>query len=441
MKIREGRIEEGKSHVAAGRLDLAEILFLDLLRENPGNDAVLFELGKICYMKNAQVSAAAYLEKALAINERNSHALLLLGKCYKSDKKFESALRLLEKSQEKGLKDEELAKELQELRQIVRKENAGRKRGEFAIETRTFRKEVLPYRACLTWTLTNKCNHRCSYCLDSHEDRKGFRLLSPGEWFSVWKRLYDLYGTMAVQITGGEPAVYPRFFEILKALSMMHNFDLQTNLSWDPEDIISTVPPEYMARIGASFHPEFADFGIFIEKLDRLKKAGYRVEINFVGYPPFLKDAEKYRGAALERGIQFSLLSFQGNYQGEKYPEEYTAGEKKTLVLLNATSGESALSMEEWDLTNKTVGEREESPQARRQCRMGQMYAWITSEGEALRCCKSKKKLGNLIAGTFELLEEAQPCSVVNCMCWRNMTVGEESRWEDRWPGTEKKPL
>ncbi|MBU1124839.1 MAG: radical SAM protein [Candidatus Omnitrophica bacterium] len=305
------------------------------------------------------------------------------------------------------------------------------------IATKGFRKDTLPGRACITWLINNKCNYRCSYCLNGFEEPTNFKILPSEEWIRIWEDIYQRYGTVAMQVTGGEPTLYPRFFEILKGISLMHNIELQTNLFWDPRLLIDQVSAEGISRVGGSFHPEFTPFEVFLKKIVAIRDAGFRVEINYVASPAILERAEEYIAGAKDKDIQFSIISFVGEYQGKKYPESYTQEEKDILKKLNVTSGESAESMANWDLEHKKVGPIKEVEVPARVCRMGQMYTWLKPDGEAMRCCKSPLVLGNMIEGTFAFLDEALPCKLDNCICWRNMTLGEEDRWQDRWPGVK----
>ena len=428
-------IEKGKKYIGENNYSQAEKVFLDVLKESPGNAPAHFELGKIYYHQDKHPQAVFEITKALSMDPVNYHAYVLLAKIYRHAQNYGEALKAYENALRYGCHDEKIEAEYKEIQANVRKELAGRKRGQFDIVTKGFRNDIQPYRACATWLITNECNYRCTYCLDSHENTAGFKILTPKEWFLVWKRIYDLYGTMAVQVTGGEPAAYPRFFEIIQELSKMHNFDIQSNLFCDPKEIIGKIPPEYIYRIGGSFHSEHAEFGAFLKKTIMLRDAGYNVEINYVAYPPNLKRLKEYSETAAENDIRFSVLSFQGEHKGRRYPEGYTDAERAVLRTFNVLAGESTSAMEQWDIKHKTIEDRKEGPVAQRKCRMGQMYTWIKSNGDAMRCCKTKTELGNIIAGTFSLLDDPTACGIENCMCWRNMSLGEEDRWEGRWPG------
>lgn len=305
--------------------------------------------------------------------------------------------------------------------------------------TKGFRRDIPPHRLCITWLINNKCNYRCTYCLNGFDEPPGFKILTPDEWLDVWEDVYNKYGTASIQITGGEPAVYPNFFEVMNNVGKMHYIELQTNLSWDPRELIDKVPVDCVSRIGGSFHPQYSDFEEFLEKMIVLQKAGFKVEINYVAYPPILKEAESRINKAKEKNVQLSILSFQGEYEGKKYPENYNEEEKEILKKLNISSGESAEAMANWDVEHKKIGVAKEAEVPLRVCRMGQMYTWIKPDGQAMLCCKSPTVLGNIIDKTFKLFDEAQACRLDNCICWRNMTVGEEERWVDRWPGTKDK--
>lgn len=309
----------------------------------------------------------------------------------------------------------------------------------YEIVTKGFRSDIPPFRVCITWLINNKCNYRCSYCLNGFEEPPAFKILTPDEWFSVWEGIYNRYGTTSIHVTGGEPTLYPNFFEIISGISKMHNIELQTNLWWSPKELIKNVSPDNISRVGGSFHPEYTEFDSFLDNIVTLRDAGFKVEINYVAYPPILDKAKDYLNKAKDRQIQFSVISFQGEHLGKRYPENYTDEDKEVLKGLNVTSGESAEAMADWDVQKKKIGNVEESEVPLRICRMGQMYAWIKPDGEALRCCKSTHVLGNIIEGKFNLLDEAFPCKAKNCICWRNMTLGEEERWIDRWPGTKEK--
>jgi len=70
-------------------------------------------------------------------------------------------------------------------------------------------------------------------------------------------------------------------------------------------------------------------------------------------------------------------------------------------------------------------------------CRMGENYAFIKPNGDVERCCKNHSmNLGNIINGTFKLLDKSQECTTEDCYCWRRMIVGTDNKWSMYWKST-----
>jgi hypothetical protein len=96
--------------------------------------------------------------------------------------------------------------------------------------------------------------------------------------------------------------------------------------------------------------------------------------------------------------------------------------------------------MVNWSL-DKRVEQIKNDTSSLRQCRNGQMYARIEPDGEAINCCTLRKPLGNIIKGTFRLLDEPQACTAKDCICWRRMIIGEEERWSNSWGRSPQETL
>ncbi len=293
-----------------------------------------------------------------------------------------------------------------------------------------YRNRIAPQRVFFTWDITYKCNYRCSYC--NFNEPAGWlepeSTVYPGldAWAGAWRKIYERYGSCEIHCAGGEPFVYPDFMELIEKLSGMHTLEFSTNLHWDPEDFIRRIMPG-RARIGVSFHPEFVSFEAFFEKVAKIKGAGFEVWVNYVAYPPIFKGMQEFKQRFEQIGVAMSLLPFKGKYEGRAYPEGYTEQEKRYLRECAGTDS--------W--TQKTMDfafAKEKREIKSRLCRMGQMYAKIHSNGDAFSCCaKTAKKLGNLVSGTFSLLEEPSLCEDDNCPCWKGMVIGKEKDWAEHW--------
>jgi hypothetical protein len=133
-------------------------------------------------------------------------------------------------------------------------------------------------------------------------------------------------------------------------------------------------------------------------------------------------------------GISFNIQPFMGNFQEREYPCSYTDAELSYLKSCYLNDDIVNAKTVEWK-TGTNYKNTKGKP-----CRMGQMYAKIYPIGDAYRCCANgSQKLGNLIDGSFELLNEALPCECKQCFCWRCMLVEKEEDWSQHWVIPEKK--
>ena len=149
--------------------------------------------------------------------------------------------------------------------------------------------------------------------------------------------------------------------------------------------------------------------------------------MNYVAYPPILKKMAEYKKAVEEIEIRFSILPYNGEFEDRKYPQDYTGLEKSLLM------GAGGLD----DVNKDTIDwktDEKRSSQKGQLCRMGQMYARFYPDGEVYRCCgNGALRLGNLLDGTFKLLEEPLLCECDNCPCWKCMLVDKEDYWVKYW--------
>ena len=307
-------------------------------------------------------------------------------------------------------------------------EKEGKERG---VESR---RTIPPYHVFFTWAIHHKCNYKCSYCNAPRPGKDDFieaRNLGVDKWLAIWNDIYKRYGSCEIQLTGGEPFTYHGIMDLITRLSKIHTLEFSTNFSWDVEPFIRNIASD-RARVGVSFHPEFADFNLFFDKVSKLKKSGFEVWVNYVAYPRLLADMAKYKQEVESLGIRFSILPFTGNFEGRSYPAEYTDQERKQMLIF-----------EEADIVNKkTIDwklDKEKNITKGKFCRMGQMYARINPDANAYRCCGDggagghNGYLGNLIEGSFRLLDSPSLCECSQCPCWRCMLVGEEQNWAEHW--------
>jgi len=148
--------------------------------------------------------------------------------------------------------------------------------------------------------LTLRCCYQCSYCINwKHYS---------GEAFSeTWvKALNKLETDLPITIGGGEPTFRGDFYDIVSGIH--HKIDLLTNLSFDVYEFMSKVPPsrfdntKSFAPIRASFHHEYMDVEMVLNKIAILQENGYRIGLYCVEVP---ENAEQRKIIRQEDWVDF----------------------------------------------------------------------------------------------------------------------------------------
>ena len=343
------------------------------------------------------------------------------------------------------------------------------------------------------WELVYTCNYRCSYCSyttlgwESHYHMNAYPGLK--RLTEIWTRLYKLYGSCHIEMSGGECSSYPRFYELLKMLTSMHTITMDTNLSFDVQRFAGLADVTKI-RLATSFHPQFVDFKTFFDKCRYLQEKGIsQIFVNYVAYPDQLKEMAECKRQFKEAGIFCFIQPFQGVYKKQTvYPDNYTKEEQLLIDAAMADNGAdtqiskirfawqgSTMRSGTENQLRKIEDERaaqgvapllekkpgkwspfpwadlspSETEQPKREpvlCRMGQKYAKTYANGDTFRCCaqlkddmpwdlfREKVYLGNLFFDDdLRLLEEPALCDYAPCPCDRCMVVGQEARWVQRW--------
>lgn len=108
----------------------------------------------------------------------------------------------------------------------------------------------------VSWTLSNKCNYRCSYCPDHlHNGSTGQPLWSTVERFI---KNFKVDKEICYRISGGEPTHYKHFMDMAKLVKTEgHVFSFMTNGS-QSVDYYKEIS-KHSDGIIISYHPEYAD--------------------------------------------------------------------------------------------------------------------------------------------------------------------------------------
>jgi MoaA/NifB/PqqE/SkfB family radical SAM enzyme len=271
-----------------------------------------------------------------------------------------------------------------------------------------------------TWDLWYACNYRCSYCWWEMEDlwdklAEQNRVLPAARWAQVWERIHRLHGPARIDLIGGEPLIYPGIGELLRELSRLHAVQVTTNLSL-PEDklaaLAAPLSPERV-RFNASFHPQFAPLEEFTARLDLLRARGFAPGVLFVPWPPLLAELERYRRWFRDRDYPFTLMTFQGKWNGASYPDAYTGAER---ALIAGMIDHQDRALEDGERRYRLDGERTKG----KLCHAGRVYANVKGNGDVYRCGQDafgRQPMGNILDPEFRLLPEARPCPYERCSC------------------------
>lgn len=275
------------------------------------------------------------------------------------------------------------------------------------------------------WLLNTECNFNCPYCFYDNSQRSLKEKI--GSWAMSKIPALNLYKTRFISpekakeffdktghrwlivLSGGEPFVYPKFLELVKALGEKHQLIIGTNLSLAVDDFIKRIRPETIHSFYASLHlGERERKGLsadeFLEKAKKLKNAGFKVEIDYVMYPPLISRFKEIHENFKREGLFVEAKVFRGIFEGKKYPESYTAEERKMFFeyIPNVVDREASFR----NLSFKGIP-----------CSAGKDLIRIFANGAVTRCPHDRKKLGNIFSEKLDLHKNIKKCKVDFCKC------------------------
>jgi len=285
--------------------------------------------------------------------------------------------------------------------------------------------ETKKYEKIAMWMLNMECNFECPYCFyeDSQRNLKQkvgcwlmekvpalnrykTEFISPG----AAKEYFDNTGfKWLIVLSGGEPFVYPKFIELVEALGEKHQVIIGTNLSLPVDKFIEKIKPESVHSFYASLHlGERERHGLsvdeFLRKAVKLTRAGFKVEIDYVMYPPLIPRFKAIHDRFQAEGLYVEAKVFRGVYQGRIYPESFTKEEREMFYDFIPSEVDRAASF--GNLSFKHIP-----------CTAGKNLIRIFPNGTVTRCPHDSEKLGNLFTGELRLHKKVKECSVPFCKC------------------------
>lgn len=199
--------------------------------------------------------------------------------------------------------------------------------------------------------LTFKCNLGCDYCLNRQGSFKPREEITTDEWIKILEDVHTRED-LPISLQGGEPTLYPGFFELVKRLHARgHRLDLLTNGYFDVFPFMTQIKPEMFRRdspyasIRFSYHAT-TDAEKLLDTVYMLQQHDYSVGIWGIQHPSMKEANARMAGRCKRLGIDYREKEFLDSTHGTyKYPGA-VKGERKPLVrctpseLLFAPDGE-----------------------------------------------------------------------------------------------------
>ena len=147
----------------------------------------------------------------------------------------------------------------------------------------------------ITWLPLWKCNFKCPYC-DGWKETNALEFQPLNTLIKVWDKVFHKipYTEIELHLTGGEPTIYPNFFELLQYfITKVSKIHVCTNLSFNIHDFLNLKIPTDRISLHATFHPSCISLDDFISNLI-LAKEYVNNPVNFVATQYNLKSWIKF---------------------------------------------------------------------------------------------------------------------------------------------------
>ncbi len=252
-------------------------------------------------------------------------------------------------------------------------------------------KRVQGYNAGLYWSLTNRCNLDCTYCITACSDKKTASIpkIDISSFIATLEKANRIFKISF--IGGGEPFLVPNLVEACIEITKKHYVAFNTNLTTSQiKKFAGTIDPNRVTRIVASVHIKELEkrklLRVYIDNFLLLKERGFDIGAKAVAYPALLKEIKKYKQFFKENKIELGFVPFFGNYAGKKYPFSYTRDELEDFGL-NQSANIKELGLHQ---SHKLKYRRHKV------CNAGYNAGEIDAEGNVYICQYIKMRMGHI---------------------------------------------
>ena len=257
------------------------------------------------------------------------------------------------------------------------------------------------------WYITHVCNNKCPYChfVQDPESAPIEPFIDSARWVEAWNKLKP----ERLDITGGEPFLQPKFFDLLNGLDSSIKIAITTSLQQIPSEnsyalFGQRISPEKVDTMTLSYHPTMQDWDDWKGKALWLKNRGFYLTCNFVGFPEQEWLIEEIKQRCADMGIRFHLDPY---YPPSKIP--YTPNKEEKQNLMRFTEKDRTLTLNEADVPHKPC-----------YCDAGKNHIQVNPRGDAFRCGTLSDteggKMGNILDPDFRLYTDEEitkyPCEI-----------------------------
>lgn len=291
----------------------------------------------------------------------------------------------------------------------------------------------------IDYMLTFKCNYDCSYCI-SHDIEHPMITTSAEEISNALNYVSDLYNKNSVNlnILGGEPLLYKKIFSMLNGLNDNITCKIITNLSVSLDYIKKNFTTlNNRLKIRASYHAEYADPDMFIEKILYLHSLKYNINsLVAVHYDKDLFDKSIYVLESLKDLATPTLLSkmdennqiFGNNYSYSKYQlnklQKYSKVIPKSFT---AVYEDKTINYSYYDILSNNKDNFKDM-----KCYAGHEKIHIKENGDVYpsACFLSTSvRLGNMFKKTVKKPNAFVTCPFTFCRCNTDLQITKETRF------------
>ena len=260
-------------------------------------------------------------------------------------------------------------------------------------------------RPFIDFIITKKCNYACPYCSQSKLFSKNNNHAKDDVIDGFLSALSKLQNrSYEITITGGEPLLHPRFYEVIDKISKMgYKVSIVSNLSAPIEKYrkIIDILGDSLSLLMFSVHTDSVkDLNLLLDKVVTLKASLHRNSAIKVCAPLWNNMPKlKYLLECFSKhGIEFEVqhIRLANSYV------DYTDEEQK---FINSNS----------NLKNKSINTFANL------CYSGNKSAVVYEDGEVYRCYSSRflkaHSLGNIKKGEFNFYDSPKSCPLLSCTC------------------------